>query len=395
MIRNVLIVHNSYLHLGGEDSVVNNEQKLLSKYGIKTDFYHKNNSEINRFSTLVTAINTRYSYRSKKDFRKFLSKLRPDIVHVHNFFPLLSPSIYDACIEEKVAVVQTLHNYRTVCPGALLTRNGEICENCLKGSPYQSVIYGCYRNSRLATLAVANMVAYHKRKRTWNNKVDCFIALTKFAKMKFIEAGFPENNISVKPNFVWDNLSQNQPLSIDKERKKNALFVGRLSKEKGVMTLLKSWEEVQIDLQIVGAGPLDLNALVDKGKFVHFLGQLDGSSVLKLMKESAFLVMPSEWYEGFPMVLVEAFSQGLPVVGSRLGSMAEIIQDGVTGLHFEAGNAADLAEKVRWMDEHPNEREQMGRNARKVYEENYTPEKNYQILMGIYQKAVESNRGVG
>ena len=213
--------------------------------------------------------------------------------------------------------------------------------------------------------------------------------------MKFIEAGFPENNISVKPNFVWDNLSQNQPLSIDKERKKNALFVGRLSKEKGVMTLLKSWEEVQIDLQIVGAGPLDLNALVDKGKFVHFLGQLDGSSVLKLMKESAFLVMPSEWYEGFPMVLVEAFSQGLPVVGSRLGSMAEIIQDGVTGLHFEAGNAADLAEKVRWMDEHPNEREQMGRNARKVYEENYTPEKNYQILMGIYQKAVESNRGVG
>ena len=382
----ILQVHNRYQHAGGEDAVVRAERALLEAKGHHVSLFEVSNDEIRGFwRKLRVALNVAYSQKSRDRLGKAISDFKPDVVHVHNFFPLLTPSVYDACREACVPVVQTLHNYRTLCPGALLMRDGRVCEDCIKGSAYRSVLYGCYRGSSLGTIAVARMVEFHRKCGTWREKVDCFVALTSFSKTKFVEAGFPEEIISVKPNF-YDGEADDKSCS-DRE---GALFVGRLSKEKGVHLLLKAWRGLDIPIRIVGDGPLLDEVKQSALLAVSTLGQRSGAEVLTQMRRAAFLVMPSVWYEGFPMVIAEAFAHGLPVIASRLGSMAEIVEDGVTGLLFEAGNAEDLAAKVRWAIEHPDEMLQMGRNARSVYEEKYTSEANYRQLMEIYQKAISS-----
>ena len=383
----ILFVHNYYQQAGGEDAVVNAEISLMRGKGHKIELFQVNNDDVFGFiAKIKVALNLSYSEKSKQILKKKLIEFQPDIVHVHNFFPILSPSIYDACIEEKVSVVQTLHNYRTMCPGALLLRDGKNCELCVKNSAYQSVIYRCYKNSFVGTLSVARMIENHRSLGTWNIKVNRFIALTDFARSKFIEAGFPEDKIRIKSNFSVDL----QPYHSDSlPQRKGALFVGRLSQEKGVNTLVNAWKSLNIPLRIVGSGPLEHVVARLSNDGIKTLGMLELDSVLTEMKQAAFLVMPSECYEGFPMVLAEAFSKGLPVVASRLGGMAEIVEDGITGLHFEAGNAKDLAKKVQWMHDHPEECQKMGLNARKVFEEKYTAEKNYELLMGVYQEAID------
>jgi len=386
---NVLFVHNSYQHLGGEDGVLESELKLLSQNGHNVSLALKDNDGINSFWEKVNAFfNVTYSKQSKQWMSEQIAQHKPDVVHVHNFFPLLSPSIYDSCIEAGVPVVQTLHNYRTICPTALLMFRGKVCERSLHESAYWAVPHKVYKGSFAGTFALARMIEYHKRKKTWQQKVDRFIALTEFAKAKFTEAGFPASKITVKSNFTDAGSLIDEYSSPER---KGALFVGRLSEEKGVKTLIAAWKKLEISLHIAGSGPLEELLAELPNSSIKPLGMLDKESVKQEMQQAAFLVMPSECYEGFPMVLVEAFSQGLPVVASKLGGMAEIIEDGVTGLHFEAGNASDLADKVRWMNEHPEESRQMGRNARKEYEQKYTPEKNYEMLMDIYQQAIDSS----
>lgn len=365
------------------------EKKVLIDQGHDV-FEHKvdNHSIIGVKDKLVTALSVNYSYSAKRDLTKTLLEINPDIVHVHNFFPLLTPSIYDACIENNTPVVQTLHNYRMMCPGALLMRDGHICEDCIDGSAYQAAIHGCYRSSRMSSFFLARMVQYHRRKKTWRNKVNRFIALTDFAKEKFIQAGFPENKITVKPNFA---VIDERNVKKSQSDMQGALFVGRLNSEKGISTLLKAWKNISLRLFIIGEGEL-LNNVQSCGiESIIALGKMSSDDVSIKMSQASFLVMPSEWYEGFPMVLVEAYSCGLPVIASRLGGMAEIVEDGVTGLHFEAGNAYDLAEKVRWMASHPDECKKMGENARKMYEKKYTAEINYKMLMQIYQDAIQDN----
>ena len=386
----ILQIHNIYQQTGGEDQVLALENSLLRSNGIQVKCCSVDNKNIfGFFQKVFIAFDVSFSSEGKKIVAEQLRNFSPDLVHVHNFFPLLSPSIYDACIEVGVPVIQTLHNYRMICPGALLLRDGKICELCVNTSAYRSVLYGCYKDSVVGTFAVARMVEKHRTLGTWNTKVNKFIALTKFARNKFIEAGFPEEKISVKPNFTVDTQRGH-----DDEYKKRygALFVGRLSQEKGLSTLIKAWLGLDVPIKIAGAGPFEHRLSTLNVNLVNVLGMLDQKSVRKEMSCTAFLVMPSEWYEGFPMVLVEAFSQGLPVVASRLGGMAEIVEDGITGLHFEVGNSEDLAEKVQWMHDHPDKCRQMGLNARKIYELEYTPEKNYEILMDIYQEAIEDSK---
>lgn len=382
----ILFIHNRYQYTGGEDAVLDAEFSLLQENGHEVLLVGQDNRSIHSFIAKVNAFkDVAYSKTARLWVADKIQHHQPDVVHVHNFFPLLSPSIYDACIESGVPVIQTLHNYRTICPGAMLMRQGNICEKCVTGSAYQAVLHSCYKESVAGTFAVARMVEKHRATDTWKHKVNRFIALTEFARNKFIEAGFPEEKIVVKSNFtVGSTLPENEA----NQNRAGALFVGRLSQEKGVRTLFNAWGNLDIPLRIAGSGPLESTLSDLIGRSIKALGMLDQRSVQKEMRQAAFLVMPSEWYEGFPMVLVEAFSQGLPVVASRLGGMAEIIEDGVTGLHFEAGNAIDLAEKVRWMVEHPEECRQMGNNARATYLEKYTPEKNYDMLMNIYKEAI-------
>ena len=387
----ILQMHNRYQQAGGEDMVVEAERSVLRARGQVVELLEKDNHTISGIKQrLVTAVDAPYSNTSRQEVKRALLQYSPDVVHVHNFFPLLTPSVYDACREAGVPVVQTLHNYRLICPGALLMRGGRVCEDCVNGSAYQSVLHGCYRGSRLGTLAVARMVEFHRKRRTWHDKVDRFIALTEFAKSKYIEAGFPREKIAVKPNFVSDAPIEGK--ENDWQERAGALFVGRLSAEKGVTTLLRAWEQSDIPLRIVGDGPL--RGIVERGGngLVTPMGQLPSGEVGIEMRKARFLVMPSECYEMFGLVIIESYSNGLPVIASRLGSMAELVEDGVTGLHFEPGDADDLAAKVKWLADRPDLCRRMGENARRVYEEKYTPQRNYEILMTIYRRAIEARQ---
>ncbi|WP_374090753.1 glycosyltransferase [Methylomicrobium lacus] len=361
------------------------EAKLLTEHNHGVELWSVDNSDLPRglHGKIKTALATRYSPASRVVARDKLHRFRPDIVHVHNFFPQISPSIYDACLDEGVPVVQTLHNYRLICPGAMLIRQGKICEQCISGSPYQAAWHGCYRGSRLGSLVVAQMVAQHRRQGTWQHKVNRFIALTDFAKSKFVEAGFPADKIAVKANFVHDPL-QGSPRTL-RAVAGFALFVGRISEEKGIKTLLQAWSSMddQTMLKVAGAGPLE--AWLPGKTNVAALGRQNPDEISRLMQQAAFLVLPSEWYEGFPLVLVEAFAHGLPVLASRLGSMADIIKDGETGLLFTPGDAADLAGKAKWLLENPKQAQKLGENARRTFLAKYTAERNYAELMAIYE----------
>lgn len=383
----ILMIHNYYKEIGGEDNVVSLEKSLLTLNDNTVNLFKVNNRQINNsFTQIKTALNISYSQKHKILISNEIRKFKPDIVHAHNLFPLLTPSIYDACIESNIPVVQTLHNYRIICSNALLMRNGHICELCVSGSHYNSVLYQCYRNSILGSLAVARMLSYHRNNKTWQNKVDCFIALTNFAKNKFIEGGLPEKKILVKPNF----FTRNEISLVKESKREKVLFLGRLSHEKGVKTLIQAWKTLDIPLKIAGDGPLIEMVKATTHPSIMTLGKISPSQVTMEMAKARFLIMPSECYEGFPMVLVEAFAHGLPVVASNLGGMSEIVENNVTGLHFEPGNPIDLAEKVLWMYNHPDECKRMGENARNIYEQKYTPEKNYAILMDIYQRTIET-----
>lgn len=377
----ILQLHNYYQQAGGEDVVVAAEQDLLQSHGHEVRLVSLSNADIGNLKQKINIfLHIAWSQESYNSVTRVIAEFNPDVVHVHNFFPLLTPSVFFACSAAGIPVVQTLHNFRLICPGAFLLRDGRICEDCIAGSPYNSVFHRCYRKSLLGTLAVARMIKYHHDCGTWINKVDRFIALTDFVKNKFVQAGFPEQKIVVKPNFVQ------YPTKTENIAERNgALYVGRLSDEKGIQTMLRAWRSLDVPLRIVGEGPLfDLvsNSSIKK---ITCLGRKLSSEVFEVMGKAAFLLMPSEWYETFGLVIIEAFACGLPVIASRLGSMAEIIQDGETGLLFRPGDAVDMACKVKWAAAHPEEMRKMGENARQVYMRKYTPEVNYRELLSIYE----------
>lgn len=388
---NVLLVHNHYRYAGGEDAVLEAECRLLEGAGHRVSRYARHNDEIREFSPrrrvalLWEATWSRISYR---EIRALVRRQRPDVVHVHNVVPLITPSVYYACRDERVPVVQTLHNFRLLCPSALLLRNGRICEECPQHSLARSVRHACYRRSRVQTMAVARMLSVHRRMGTWQSKVDAYIALTRSCHRTFAQYGVPAGRLFVKPNFL---ASPPEPSS---RHQGFVLFLGRLSVEKGLHTLLRASQRFRdIPLKIAGDGPLReelrCTAKANALEHVDLLGHRPASECLDLLGAARFLVMPSEWYETFGLTLVEAFACGKPVVASRLGAMAELVEHGRTGLLFEPGNAQDLADKVRWMVENEDVAMEMGRNARAVFEEKYTAERNYEMLIGIYGRVVE------
>jgi glycosyltransferase involved in cell wall biosynthesis len=382
----VLVVHNYYQIAGGEDGVLKNEVELLISNGNEVTLHSVNNKSIvSILDKFLTLLKVPFSFSSYKEMKKLLEKVKPDVVHVHNYFPLFSPSIFYACNKLKIPVVHTLHNYRAVCPTALLMHAGKLNETSIKHSSWWTVSKRVYRDSFVGSLSLACMVELHKLLRTWQTKVDGFIALTEFSRQKYIEAGWPAEKILVKPNFIEDPFDTATAL-----RKVGgyALYVGRLSEEKGIDILLDAWNSVDLPLKVIGDGPLKSSVESNALSAVEYLGLKKKDKVLELVQNADFIIMASTWYEGFPMVLVEAYASGTPALVSRLGSMKEIVVPNKTGLHFEAGNPVDLAEKAQWMVDNPAVVKQMGANARKEYLAKYTPEKNFTLLMDIYQQAI-------
>ena len=385
----ILLAHNTYKHAGGEDAVVRNEMELLRSAGHEVRLYSVSNDSIATFADkLRVAVETAYSASSKMAMTDCINDFMPDVMHVHNFFPLLTPSIYAAAGDAGIPVVQTLHNYRLICPGALLLREGRICEKCVRGSSFWGVYHGCYRGSSLGTLPIAYMLEKHRHLGTWAGAVDCYIALTEFARRKYIEGGLPADRIRVKPNFVKDSGGASKGVSSGV----SALYVGRLSAEKGIATLLAAWRNLSVPLRIVGDGPCESMVTGAGLPDITYLGRQGAEAVSVEMKRASFMILPSEWYEGFPMVIAEAYSQGLPVVGSRIGGIAEIVRHGETGLLFEPGDPDALAAAVEWMASNPDSVAEMAKAARKDYEEKYTPEQNLGQLLDIYGDVMKARQ---
>ena len=345
----ILLIHNTYQQPGGEDVVFEQERRLLQQYGHQVTSYERSNHEIEQLSLseklgLVTRIIA--ADDSKLAIRKILDKFQPDLVHAHNTFIMISPSIYEACGEAGVPVLQTLQNYRLLCPAALHFRNGHVCEECPEHGLLRSVLHGCYRDSRLETAPVAFMLKVHRERGTWANAVTGYVVATEFARQKFIDGGLPPEKIYVKPNFV-------DPDPGERVRPGDyALFVGRLAPEKGLPTLLAAWSKLKssIPLVIAGDGPMrsTLEREVEKNNLrqVTFAGRLNSAQTRDAMKRASFLMLPSLWYEGFPMVMAESLACGTPVVASRLGAMQEVITDGRTGLHFNTGDPSTWRKKL-------------------------------------------------
>lgn len=387
----ILLVHNRYQNAGGEDTVFAAEAELLRSRGHVVDEYVDDNQRVNTLQPVSLAANTVWSHASYRRLRHRLMAFRPNVVHVHNTFVLISPSVYHACRTAGVPVVQTLHNYRLLCPGALLYRNGQVCEDCLgRAIPWPGVLHGCYRSSRAQTAVVMAMLAFHRALRTWTKRVHTYIALTEQARQRFVAGGLPANRIVVKPNFVHPDPGPGP------HGDGYALFVGRLSAEKGLRTVLRAWHDHRppVPLKIAGEGPLagEVAAAAERCRQVEWLGPRCRSQVLRLMQQARFLLFPSELYENFPMVIVEAYAAGLPIIAANQGAAAHLVEHGRTGLHFQVGDAADLAAQVRWSLQHPHELAAMSRRARSEFARKYSAESNYRQLLDIYAVAVATGR---
>jgi glycosyltransferase involved in cell wall biosynthesis len=380
----VLLLHNYYRNPGGEDVVFAKEGALLEAHGHTVVRLSEHNDSIGSNGFKIAG-QTLWNQASLRRVRQAVAEHRPDLIHAHNTFPLLSPSVYFAGRAAGVAIVQTLHNYRLLCSNANLMRDAVPCEECLhQRSVLPAILHACYRSSRPATAAVATMLAAHHAVGTWERRIDFFIALSSFSKAKFVEGGFPSDRIAVKENFV------EVPSASPTAGGPFALFAGRLSEEKGIRTLLDAWQQ-QLPLPLIVAGDGPLRTLTWSSQ-VTVLGHQPSQSVTDLMAAATALIFPSTCYETSPLTILEAFACGLPVIASDLGAMRELVDNGRTGLLFRPGDPADLARTVRWAFDHPADLAAMRIEARREYEAKYTPERNYTMLMDIYRAAMERAR---
>jgi glycosyltransferase involved in cell wall biosynthesis len=383
----VLVVHNYYRQPGGEDHVFRAEAKLLRQHGHAVQEYTEDNAATTRAFKPRMATETVWSTRTTHKLRCVLSDFRPDLVHFHNTFPLVSPSAYYACQAAGVAVVQTLHNYRLGCPKATLYRDGRVCEDCLgKRFAWPGTVHGCYHGSRATSAVLGVMLASHHLIGTWHRQVDRYIALSQFQRSRLIAAGLPAARIAVKGNFVDPDPSASQ------HHLPYMVYAGRLVAEKGVHTLLEAWRQLKgaVPLKIVGDGPL-ASTVAEAARAVagvEWLGPRPASEVHELFGNATAVIVPSEWPEPFGLVTIEAFAKGTPVIAARAGALSEMVDDGCTGLLFRPGAPEQLAESVAWAAAHPKEVAEMGRAARGRFETCYTAQQNYTTLSAIYDEAI-------
>lgn len=385
----ILVAHNFYQQPGGEDQAVAAEVAVMKAHGHNVIQYCVHNNSIDAMHRFDAALRTMWNGRTYHELRELFKTHRPQIAHFHNTFPLISPAGYYAARAENIPVVQTVHNFRLLCPNALLFRDGEVCEDCVgKSVTWPGVVHKCYRGSFAATSTVAAMLAVHRAMGTWRNAVDAYITLTEFAQNKLIEGGLPAGKVVLKSNFVHPDPGPGSGLG------GYAVFVGRLSAEKGLETLLDAWRRLagKLLLKIIGDGPMaaKVKDATANDASIQWLGAKPLEAVYDAVGHATALVLPSECYENFPRVLVEAFAKGTPVIASDLGAMATIVSNGRTGLLFKPGNSEDLAEKVECIFSDPRRLARMRQAARDEFARKFTAESNHRTLMAIYEQAVRT-----
>ena len=379
----VLLCHNHYQQPGGEDHSFEDESRLLEEHGHEIARYTLHNADIEQMGRVGLAASTIWNRTAHRELRESMRRHRPDVVHFTNTFPLISPAAYYAAKSEGIPVVQALRNYRLLCPNALLLRRGLPCEDCLgRRVALPAIGYKCYRNSRAATAVVTGMLAMHRAVGTWRRKVDLYYTPSAFARRKFVAGGFDPDRIAVKPNFVSPDPGTATGSG------GYAIFVGRLSPEKGLTTLLEAWlrHAPPMALRIVGDGPLSpmVKDAAARSPQIQWLGRQPLPRTLDLIGEAAVLIFPSLAYETFGRTVIESFAKGTPVIVADNGAAAELVEDTIDGYHFVTGDAASLAQRVAQI---PGQNGSMRSAARAKFLRHYTADRNYQILMNIYRRA--------
>jgi len=391
----ILIAHNHYgdFATGGEAMVFNAESNLLKRNGYEVLTYDRSNSELYNKSLMYkvnAVLHLHWSKHTILEIGKIMDEFKPDVLHVHNYKFLITPSIFYAAKQRGIKTVLTLHNYRLMVPcGNFMTKDGKVCEKCLTESPINILKYRCAQGSVLKSFLQYRLFTKTKFKlNQLVDLVDTYIVLSNFAKNKLEQAGVPLNQIVIKPNFI--TTDDNTKLLSKNER---AVFIGRLSFEKGILNLIEDWSSINYPLYIIGTGPLEGKAkeLSKSNKNITFLGNMENTKVKEFLAESSFLVFPSTWYEGMPITILEAMSVSLPVIATNLGPRNEMIQNGVNGFLYENGNSKEFKEKVNILIENKDLRGKMGRAGKEFYNENYTPQKNIILLKSIYEKLISQN----
>jgi glycosyltransferase involved in cell wall biosynthesis len=391
----ILLVHERYQQAGGEDGVFDAQVALLRGRGHEVATLEVDNDEIAPEPTaagrLRLAVDTVWSRDGVRRVRAAVRTFRPEVMHAHNTFPLLSPAIHAAARSEGVATVQTMHNYRLICPSAVLFRDGRPCHDCV-GKPIAlpGIVHACYRGSRAATAAVAAMATAHRVRRTWSRDVDRIVVLAEFARRQLVRGGLPPARVSVLPNFI-------APPSILADGPGSGfLFVGRLTEDKGVGTILAAWEGLPPDvtLSVAGTGPLEgrVRDAAARNPAIRYLGRLDRDGVDAELVRARALLAPSHMYENCPLTVLEAFAAGRPVIASGHGGLAELVEDGVTGRHVRRGDPADLAAVVSAVHGDPAAAIAAGGAAREAYLARYTPDHGYAGLRAVYDQAQRAVR---
>jgi glycosyltransferase involved in cell wall biosynthesis len=350
-----------------------------------------NNSLIQGIRGKITAsASVYYSAHSRRRMREAIRNFQPEMLHVHNWFPVLSPSIILEADTSGVPIVQTLHNFRMICANALLFRKGVVCTDCMgKSLPLNGVVHACYRGSYVGSAIVTTAYAFHRLMRTWD-RVNLFISVSSYEREILIRGGMPAEKIVVKPNFVSSDTWR-----AERNPEDAALFVGRLAVEKGIGTLLAAWNsgKIQLRLKIIGDGPManEVRSCAACNPAVEYLGSLPPDAVYGAMASAKFLVFPSEWFETFGRTVIEAFSQGTPVLAADLGCVRELVEDGVTGYRYSPGNVDALIAGTHCFPS-GGEYERMRANCRELYLNKYTADINYPLLMDVYERAIAARK---
>jgi glycosyltransferase involved in cell wall biosynthesis len=386
----ILTVHNNYRLPGGEEQIFNAESHLLEAHGHDVFRYNLDNNDISTVNPFQLAKNTIWNSTVYRDLRSLIRHNQPQVAHFHNTFPLISPAAYYAARDEGVAVVQTLHNYRLLCPNALFFREGRVCEDCLgQVIPLPGIVHGCYRGNRRDSAMVAATISFHTLLGTWTKAVDKFIVVSQFAMAKFIQGGLPVDKLVLKPNFL-----QSAPPP-GKGQGGYAVYVGRLSSEKGLRVLLDAWRRLdrKFPLKILGDGPMAglVTEAVREMPEIEWLGRKPSAEVYDVVGNATFLVFPSEWYETFGQVAIEAFANGTPVVASDIGAIPELVNTR-SGLLFRPGDSTDLAAKIDWLLANPQKLSELRLTTRAEFDSKFTAKDNYQRLTEIYQSAISSSK---
>ena len=397
MIHRILQIHTRYRQPGGEDGVVEAERRLLEEAGISVHQLLFDNASVpdphGPAGNLRLALTAIWSRGAERDVRRAFRTQRPDVVHVHNTFVAASPSVYRAV--PRRSVVQTLHNYRFVCPVATAFRDGRPCTDCVGRSiAWPAVVHACVGHSRARSAAAAATTAVHRAIGTFDRGIGAYIALTGFQRALMIEGGLPADRIRVIPNFHEPDPGSTDPARRDGAREA-VLYVGRLAAEKGVEVLLAAAARQPGLVRIAGDGPLaaEVRRAADAGS-VEYLGPISAAAVRAELPNALALVVPSIWFEGFPLVVLEAYAAGTPVIASRLGSLGEIVEDGTTGLLVAPNDPAALGERIRWATDHPADLAALGAGARQDYLDRYRGSSHLAALLETYE-AVASNGGAG